>query len=91
MKNQNTILKIVAITSIISASNLAFSNEHAHHEHSMEMNHNKIDHSKMNHEKHNEDENSIFVCPMHPEIMSDKAGTCPICKMALEKTSFDEE
>ncbi len=25
-----------------------------------------------------------FTCPMHPEIVRDAAGTCPICGMALE-------
>lgn len=25
----------------------------------------------------------IFVCPMHPEIMQDHPGTCPICGMEL--------
>lgn len=25
-----------------------------------------------------------YVCPMHPEVTSDKPGRCPKCKMALE-------
>ena len=25
-----------------------------------------------------------YTCPMHPEIVSDEAGACPICGMALE-------
>jgi multidrug efflux pump subunit AcrA (membrane-fusion protein) len=27
----------------------------------------------------------IYYCPMHPQIQSDKPGTCPICNMNLEK------
>ena len=25
-----------------------------------------------------------YTCPMHPEVISDKPGSCPICGMALE-------
>jgi Heavy metal binding domain len=28
-----------------------------------------------------------YTCPMHPEVISDKPGACPICGMALEPTS----
>jgi len=27
---------------------------------------------------------TLYTCPMHPEIESDKPGACPICGMALE-------
>ena len=27
----------------------------------------------------------VYTCPMHPEVTSDKAGTCPKCNMDLEK------
>lgn len=27
----------------------------------------------------------VYVCPMHPEVTSDKPGKCPKCKMALVK------
>jgi membrane fusion protein, copper/silver efflux system len=27
----------------------------------------------------------VFYCPMHPTVTSDKAGSCPICGMALVK------
>ena len=27
----------------------------------------------------------LYYCPMHPQIQSDKPGTCPICNMNLEK------
>jgi Cu+-exporting ATPase len=25
-----------------------------------------------------------YICPMHPEVVQDKPGECPICGMALE-------
>lgn len=33
----------------------------------------------------------MFTCPMHPEIVQDKPGACPICGMALEPMGVDEE
>ena len=27
---------------------------------------------------------TIYVCPMHPEVTSDKPGRCPKCHMKLE-------
>lgn len=34
----------------------------------------------------------VYTCPMHPEIVRDAAGTCPICGMALEsRTASTEE
>ena len=33
-----------------------------------------------------------YICPMHPEIVRDEPGDCPICGMALEiKTSIDDK
>ena len=29
-------------------------------------------------------ETGKYVCPMHPEVVSDKPGNCPKCGMALE-------
>jgi|JI10StandDraft_1071094.scaffolds.fasta_scaffold41267_1 Cu+-exporting ATPase len=29
---------------------------------------------------------ATYTCPMHPQIIRDKPGTCPICGMALEPT-----
>ena len=37
------------------------------------------DHSAHQHAK------DIYYCPMHPQIQSDKPGTCPICYMKLVK------
>src|SRR5688572_2611799 len=30
---------------------------------------------------------AVYTCPMHPEITQNKPGTCPICGMALERTT----
>jgi hypothetical protein len=27
---------------------------------------------------------TVYVCPMHPEVKSDKPGKCPECGMNLE-------
>src|SRR6185369_2829910 len=27
---------------------------------------------------------AVYTCPMHPEVLSDRPGSCPICGMALE-------
>ena len=39
---------------------------------------------------HSEHQSTTYTCPMHPEILSDEPGECPICGMdlvALEETS----
>ena len=36
-------------------------------------------HSKMEHQ------NEVYTCSMHPEIIRDKPGNCPICGMTLVK------
>ena len=32
-----------------------------------------------------------YSCPHHPEVLQDKPGTCPQCKMTLEPTRIDPE
>ncbi|MGS0681476.1 efflux RND transporter periplasmic adaptor subunit [Shewanella sp. 125m-7] len=36
----------------------------------------------------NSDDNIKYVCPMHPHVVSDVPGTCPICGMNLEKVTI---
>lgn len=35
---------------------------------------------EISHEQHS---GAVYTCPMHPEIISDQPGNCPICKMKL--------
>ena len=59
------------------------------------MNSEKVDHNAHHHESarhHPLDEQDPrlsgnlgkYICPMHPEVVSDQAGDCPKCGMALE-------
>jgi cobalt-zinc-cadmium efflux system outer membrane protein len=36
-------------------------------------------------------EQAVYVCPMHPEVKSDKPGKCPKCGMTLEKKKAGTE
>lgn len=31
---------------------------------------------------------TVYTCPMDPEVVSEKPGRCPKCKMHLEKTTL---
>ena len=45
--------------------------------------HSASDHSAADHLAADE---PVFVCPMHPEVVSHEAGTCPKCGMSLERS-----
>lgn len=38
-----------------------------------------------NNHSENDHQNEVYTCPMHPEIIRDKPGSCPICGMNLVK------
>lgn len=42
-------------------------------------------------EKRSDSPPADYYCPMHPQIRSDKPGTCPICNMNLEKMEEGSE
>jgi Cu+-exporting ATPase len=37
-----------------------------------------------------EKQQTVYTCPMHPEIREDKPGNCPICGMTLEPVTASE-
>ena len=45
---------------------------------------NNMDHSKTL-DKSKDSKTGAYVCPMHSDMTSDKAGNCPKCGMAMEK------
>jgi multidrug efflux pump subunit AcrA (membrane-fusion protein) len=36
-----------------------------------------------NHQQHEDKKDALFQCPMHPKIIRNKAGSCPVCGMDL--------
>jgi Cu(I)/Ag(I) efflux system membrane fusion protein len=41
--------------------------------------------TKSNEPVENQHQKEVYTCPMHPQIIRDKPGNCPICGMALVK------
>lgn len=37
------------------------------------------------HENHQENSGSYYTCPMHPSVISNTSGSCPVCNMSLIK------
>jgi P-type Cu+ transporter len=53
--------------------------------------HIKPDAVHTSHDQKNFVKNSLYTCPMHPEIVRDAPGYCPICGMALELKTISSE
>ena len=47
--------------------------------------------NKVDHTQHNNADNKkeVYTCPMHPQILKDQPGKCPICGMELLKKEND--
>ena len=48
-----------------------------------------MDDTEEEHAKKHQD--AKYVCPMHPEVVSDEPGSCPICGMFLVKKEVEPE
>ena len=44
-------------------------------------------HQKIDSSTHRHEEGAIYQCPMHPQIVQDHPGKCPICHMDLQKVA----
>lgn len=42
-----------------------------------------IYHTPLGHKLHQAEQKQLYTCPMHPQIVQDKPGDCPICGMKL--------
>ena len=45
---------------------------------------------KNEHENHQAMSESYYTCPMHPSVISDQPGACPVCNMSLIKVEKKE-
>jgi len=48
-------------------------------------------HTGHNHEKKSEDGKTPYICPMHPQIIEEEPGSCPICGMDLVEKKLQQE
>ncbi len=73
--------KLITLVLLVLALTAACRQKNAGHEgHTPE--------EKTGHEGHTAEEKPVYTCPMHPEILRDAPGSCPICGMDLvEKES----
>jgi Cu(I)/Ag(I) efflux system membrane fusion protein len=46
---------------------------------------------KSDHHSENVHQMEVYTCPMHPEIIRDKPGSCPICGMTLVKKVMESK
>ncbi|MBN1495353.1 MAG: efflux RND transporter periplasmic adaptor subunit [Spirochaetes bacterium] len=45
----------------------------------------------LGHESHREEQKQLYTCPMHPQIVQDAPGECPICGMKLVPLKKEEK
>ena len=55
------------------------------------LRHHDMNSGTYNHTETSKNKSSQYICPMHPQIISDELGRCPICGMNLVLDEEDEE
>jgi len=74
---------IASITIFIALGYSAMSQEMMSHMHPLDSTKTE---KPMMHEHHMDTTKAVhYTCPMHPEVITNKPGTCPTCGMALVK------
>lgn len=81
-------LSFIALFSLLFTS--AFSVVAEDHDHSGHM-HASADESSADSATGSQTLSYKYVCPMHPQIIRDHEGTCPICGMDLVKQAFEND
>ncbi|MEE9572177.1 MAG: heavy metal translocating P-type ATPase [Candidatus Neomarinimicrobiota bacterium] len=51
----------------------------------------EVDHTKHDHNKIKKESSGTYTCPMHPEVVQDGPGDCPICGMTLEPKNITSD
>jgi Cu(I)/Ag(I) efflux system membrane fusion protein len=80
-------LYLIAMGTLLSANAFSKSEFHDHTNHDMASN---VDSQSINIMSKKIGE-TMFVCPMHPEIVQPEMGSCPICGMDLVKKSHSNK
>ncbi len=84
LQNSRTMLDQIVDSMLDHKTNEDFNNEHPDHDE-----HNLTEDSPLKETKDIVAKNKMpeplitYTCPMHPEVISDKQGKCPICGMRL--------
>ena len=81
-----TILMLLMVIVLFSCKEKKVTNQTQHQQMNMD--------SSMKDTEHNMDDSvqaAVYTCSMHPQIIRDKPGKCPICGMELVKKSTDNK
>lgn len=87
-----SVLVLLAVATWIYFKVLLPKNDtHTQHEGMVGMENKKMDTKDENMNMSDTEEKVLYTCSMHPEIIRDKPGNCPICGMKLVKKETDSK